>query len=71
MVKAMEIEEIEEQDIPLDKIASVKILTIEDEEGLEGVNFYEEIKKDLDVDDFAEVMTVNDGGESRSYVDEG
>jgi hypothetical protein len=63
MVNAMGIEEIEEQDFPLDKVASVKILTIEDEEGYEGVNFYEEIKKDLDVDDFAEVMTVNDGGE--------
>lgn len=63
MVNAMGIEEIEEQDFPLDKVASVKILTIEDEEGYENVNFYEEIKKDLDVSDFEEVMTVNDGGE--------
>ena len=63
MVNAMGIEELEDQDLPLDKIASVKILTIEDEEGYEDVNFYNEIKKDLDVDDFAEVMTVNDGGE--------
>ena len=63
MVNAMGIEEIEEQDFPLDKIASIKILTIEEEEGYEGVNFYEEIKSELDVSDFAEVMTVNDGGE--------
>jgi len=63
MVNAMGIEEIEDQDFPMDKIASIKILTIEDEEGYEGVNFYEEIKKDLDVSDFAEVMTVDDGGE--------
>jgi len=63
MVNAMGIEEIEEQDFPLDKVASVKILTIEDEAGYEDVNFYEEIKKDLNVDDFEEVMTVNDGGE--------
>ena len=63
LVNAMGIEEIEEQDFPLDKVASVKILTIEDEAGYEGVNFYEEIKKDLNVDDFQEVMTVNDGGE--------
>ena len=63
MVNAMGIEEIEEQDFPLDKVASVKILTIEDDEGYEHVNFYEEIKKDLNVDDFEEVMTVNDGGE--------
>ena len=59
----MGIEEIEEQDFPLDKVASVKILTIEDDEGYEGVNFYEEIKTELNVDDFEEVMTVNDGGE--------
>ena len=63
MVNAMGIEELEEQDFPMDKIASVKILTIEDEEGWENVNFYEEIKKDLDVDDFAEVLTVDDSGE--------
>ena len=63
MVNAMGIDELEEQDFPMDKIASIKILTIEDEEGYEGVNFYEEIKKDLDVSDFAEVMTVDDGGE--------
>ena len=63
MVNAMGIEELEEQELPLDKIASIKILTIEDEEGYEDVNFYNEIKKDLDVDDFAEVMTVDDGGE--------
>jgi hypothetical protein len=64
IVKAMEIEEIDEHDIPFDKIASVKILTIEDEEGWEGVNFYDEISKDLDVDEFAEVLTVDDGGET-------
>ena len=63
MVNAMGIKEIEEEDFPLDKVASVKILTIEDVEGYEDVNFYEEIRKDLDVDDFEEVMTVNDGGE--------
>jgi hypothetical protein len=64
IVKAMEIEEIDEHDIPFDKIASVKILTIEDEEGFEGVNFYDEIEKDLDVSQFAEVLTVDDGGET-------
>ena len=63
MINAMGIEEIEDQEFPMDKIASVKILTIEDEEGYEDVNFYNEIKKDLDVDDFTEVMTVDDGGE--------
>ena len=64
IVKAMEIDEIDEHDIPFDKIASVKILTIEDEEGWDGVNFYKEIQKDLDMSDFAEVLTVDDGGET-------
>ena len=64
IVKAMEIEEIDDHDIPFDKIASVKILTIEDEEGFEGVNFYDEIQKDLDVSDFTEVLTVDDSGET-------
>ena len=63
MVNAMGIEELEEQDFPMDRIASVKILTIEDEEEWEDINFYNEIKKDLDVSDFAEVLTVDDGGE--------
>src|SRR5210317_1997795 len=63
IVKAMDIEEIDDADIPFDKIASVKILTIEDEDQWEGVNFYNEISKDLDVSNFEEVMTVNDGGE--------
>jgi len=63
MVNAMGIEELEEQDFPMDKVSSVKILTIEEEEGWEGVNFYEEIKNELNVDDFVEVLTVNDGDE--------
>ena len=64
MVNAMGIEELDDQDIPFDKIASVKILTIEEDEGYENVNFYKEIEKELNVDDFTEVLTVNDGGET-------
>jgi hypothetical protein len=64
IMKSMEIEDIEDHDIPFDKISSVKILTIEDEAGFEGVNFYKEIQNELDVEDFAEVMTVDDGGET-------
>ena len=44
MVNAMGIEEIEDAEIPFDKIASVKILTIEDDSLYQGVNFYTEIK---------------------------
>lgn len=64
IMNAMDIEEIDDHDIPFDKVASVKILTIEDEETNEGVNFYDEIKGELKTDDFAEVMTVDDGGET-------
>lgn len=63
MVSAMGIEEIEDQDFPLDKVSSIKVLTIEDEEGFEGVNFYNEIKDDLDVSDYKEIISVNDGDE--------
>jgi hypothetical protein len=63
IVKALDVKEIDDADIPFDKIASVKILTIENEEQWEGVNFYTEISEDLDVSNFEEVMTVNDGGE--------
>lgn len=63
VMKGLDIDDLEDSDIPFDKVSSVKILTIEDEDAFEGVNFYNEIKGDLRTDDFAEVMTVNDGGE--------
>lgn len=63
MIKGMEIEDLDEKDIPLDKISSVRILTIEDNEKLANVNFYDELKNNYDVSDLTEVITVNDGGE--------
>jgi hypothetical protein len=63
VVKGMEIEDLEEQDIPLDKISSVRILTIEDNEALANVNFYDELENNYDVSNLTEVMTVDDGGE--------
>ena len=64
IMNALEVEEVEDAEIPFDKVSSVKILTIEDNKAYEGVNFYEEIRNDLKLDDYAEVMTVNDGGET-------
>jgi len=61
---AMDIEEVEDHKVPLDKITGVKILTIEDEGLWQDVNFYDEIRNDLDVSNFAELMTVDDGGET-------
>ena len=64
MVNAMGIDDLDNSEIPFDKVASVKILTVDDEEKFQGVNFYDEIKGELKTDDFAEVMTVDDGGET-------
>ncbi len=63
VMKGMEIEDLEDQDIPFDKVSSVRILTIEDNESLANVNFYEELKNKYDVSHLQEVMTVDDGGE--------
>ena len=59
----MEIEDLKDQDLPLDKVSSVRILTIEDNESLASVNFYEELENKYDVSHLQEVMTVDDGGE--------
>jgi len=64
IMNALDVKEVEDAEIPFDKVSSVKILTIEDEKANEGVNFYEEIRNDLKLDDYAEVMTVNDGSET-------
>jgi hypothetical protein len=64
IINAMDIKELDNSEIPFDKVASVKILTIEDEDANQGVNFYEEIKGDLNTNDYAEVMTVDDGDET-------
>jgi hypothetical protein len=64
VMKAMDVEEFENEDIPLDKVASVKILTIEDADAYPNVNFYKEIKGDLNTDGMAEIMTVQDGKET-------
>jgi hypothetical protein len=63
VMNGMEIEDLKEQDLPLDKVSSVRILTIEDNEELANVNFYEELKNNYDVSNLHEVMTVDDGGE--------
>ena len=63
VLKGMELEDLEKENIPIDKVSSVRILTIEDNEALADVNFYDELKNNLDVSKLQEVMTVDDGGE--------
>ncbi len=64
VMKAMDIDELDNSEIPFDKVASVKILTIEDDDAFEGVNFYDEIKSELKTDGLTEVITVDDGDET-------
>lgn len=63
IIKGMNIENLDEKDLPLDKVSSVRILTIEDNEKLANVNFYDELKNNFDVSNLQEVLTVDDGGE--------
>ena len=63
VMEGMEIEDLDKQEIPFDKVSSVRILTIEDNEALASVNFYEELQNKYDVSHLQEVMTVDDGGE--------
>ena len=63
LISDLEISEIEDADLPIDKVSAVKVLAIENEELLAGVNFYDEVTEDLNTDDFVEVLTVKDGEE--------
>ena len=49
----------EDEDIKaLANIESVKVLAVEDEEMIKGVNFYDEIMKSLNVEEYEELVTV-------------
>ncbi|KPK79902.1 MAG: hypothetical protein AMS27_17555 [Bacteroides sp. SM23_62_1] len=50
----------EELDKPLDKITGIKILAQEDEAVMEGLNFYDELKKDLDFSAYVELVVVKE-----------
>jgi len=63
IVSSMEIKEIKDAEFPVDKLSAVKILAIENKDVLAGTNFYKEVTADLNTSDYAEVMTVKDGGE--------
>lgn len=63
MMSAMDIKEVKDADFPVDKLSAVKILAIENQELLSGANFYDEVTSGMNTSDFAEVITVKDGGE--------
>jgi hypothetical protein len=64
VINSMDVEELDQSEIPFDKVSSVKILTIEDKDAYPEVNFYDEISSQLNVESYAEVMTVDDGNET-------
>lgn len=60
---AMDINEIEDADIPFDKLSAVKVLAIENAEILADTDFYEEVTRGLNTDGYAELLSVRDGDE--------
>lgn len=61
IMSAMNIQELDDAEFPMDKLSAVKVLAIENQEVLKGVNFYAEVTADLNTDAFSEVMSVKDG----------
>ena len=59
LISATEKEE-KELDQPLDKISGIKILAQEDDTIMQGLNFYDELKKDLDFSDYMELVVVKE-----------
>ena len=45
---------------PLENITGVKILVQEEEEGMEGINFYDELKTDMDFSAYVELVVVKE-----------
>lgn len=61
IMSAMNIQELDEAEFPMDKLKAVKVLAIENQEVLNGVDFYAEVTDNMNIETFAEVMTVKDG----------
>jgi hypothetical protein len=59
LISATEKEE-QKLDKPLDKITGIKILAQEDDTAMQGINFYDELKKDLDASGFMELVVVKE-----------
>lgn len=63
IMSAMDVKEVEDAEIPFDKLSAVKVLSIENAEVLAGADFYNEVMSDLNTSDYVEVITVKDGNE--------
>ncbi|MBL7112259.1 MAG: DUF4252 domain-containing protein [Bacteroidales bacterium] len=62
MFKLISSMKTEEGDIPepLENITGVKILVQEEEEGMAGINFYDELKADMDFSAYVELVVVKE-----------
>jgi len=62
MFKLISSLETSEEEIPepLENITGLKILVQEEEEGMEGINFYDELKTDMDFSAYVELVVVKE-----------
>lgn len=63
VLSEMDIEQVRDAAPAMDKLSVVKVLAVENPVLLEGNNFYNEVTEDLNMSDYAEVLTVKDGSE--------
>jgi hypothetical protein len=63
IMAGMDINNVSATEFPFDKLSSVKIIAIENEEVLKTADFYKEVTSELDTKAFAEVISVKDGVE--------
>lgn len=63
IISGMEVQEIDDAEIPFDKLTAVQVLAIENPDLLAGGNFYDEVTSGLNTDNYAEVLSVQDGDE--------
>ena len=63
IISDMEVKEIDDAEVPFDKLTAVQILAVENKELLAEGNFYDEVTEGLNTDKYIEVLTVQDGDE--------
>jgi len=64
LAAALDEGEMDNEDFPFEKVSSLKVLAVEDAKLGAGVDFYNEVLKELNMSDYQEVMTVQDGSEN-------
>ncbi|MFZ5939975.1 MAG: DUF4252 domain-containing protein [Bacteroidota bacterium] len=64
LAAAMDEESMKDEDFPVEKVSALKVLAVEDPGAVQGVDFFTEVLKDLNMADYKEVMTVQDGSDN-------